>query len=180
MEAARHCTQPGWSEIFTAVLVYVVGVSILGYWMLQLPDDQAVFRINVAGCANGAIGLIALLTAFSLRVRNWSAFGFRSTTETWLIVSIMLGILAFGLIFVVEAIYFSFITEPNTQVDFEAAAQGGILSMLLLLFTSAVLGPIGEELVFRSVVASGLERYGAWVSVVGSAAIFGVIHGPSC
>jgi hypothetical protein len=179
LESAKSPKQPGWPEIALAVGIYVVGVSILGIWMLQMPDEQAMLRINVGGIVNGAVGLTALLAAYLLRVRDWRAFGFRSTTPKWLLIAAGLGLFAFGLIFGVEAVYFHFITEPNTQADFEVAAQGGILSLIVLLLTSAVLGPIGEELVFRGVVASALNRYGPWAGVVGSAAIFGIIHGPS-
>ena len=45
--------------------------------------------------------------------------------------------------------------------------------------TGAVLGPIGEELVFRGVVQSGLRRYGARVALLGSSLMFAAIHGPS-
>lgn len=178
-EFTKRQARPGWPELAIALVIYAVGVSMLGLWMLGIPDQQVIMRINVGGIANGAIGLVALLAAYGLRVRDWRAFGFRPTTAKWLWISAGLGLLAFGLIFVVEAVYFHFITEPNTQGDFEAAAKGGLISMLTLLFTSAVLGPIGEELVFRGVVASALDRYGAWIAVVGSAALFAIIHGPS-
>ena len=178
-ESGKSTARPGWSEIAIAVIIYVVGVAILGFWMIRTPDDQAIFRINVGGVANGAIGLTALLAAYLMRVRAWHAFGFRPTRPKWLLIAAGLGIFAFGLIFVVEAIYFHFVTEVNTQADFEAAAQGGFLSLLVLLFTGAVLGPIGEELVFRGVVASALQKYGRWISIIGSAAIFAVVHGPS-
>lgn len=177
--SGKSTKQPGWPEIAVAVSIYVVGVAILGFWMIRTPDEQAIFRINVGGIANGAIGLTALLAAYLMRVRDWHAFGFRSTTPKWMLIAAALAVFAFGLIFVVEAIYFHFISEVNTQADFETAAQGGVLSLLLLLFTGAVLGPIGEELVFRSVVASALHKYGRWVGIVGSAAIFAIVHGPS-
>lgn len=171
--------QPGWAEIAIAVILYVLGVSLLGFWMIQMPDEQTILRINVGGVVNGAVGLTALYAAYLLRVRDWRAFGFNPTNPKWLLIAAVLGVVAFGLIFVVEGIYFHFITELNTQADFEAAAKGGVVSMVVLLFTSAVLGPIGEELVFRGVIASALGKYGSWVGVIGSAAIFGIVHGPS-
>ncbi|MES5483309.1 type II CAAX endopeptidase family protein [Bradyrhizobium sp. INPA03-11B] len=171
--------QPGWPEIAIAVGVYVLGISFLGYWLLLQPDDKAVFRINVAGAMNFALGFVGLLGAYLYRVRNWQAFGFRPTTLKWIAISIALGVMGFGLIFIVEAVYFHFITEANTQADFQAAANGGLAAILLLLFTSAVLGPIGEELVFRGVVQSALEKFGSWVALVGSSLMFATIHGPS-
>lgn len=171
--------QPGWPEIVIAVGVYVLGISFVGYWMLQQPDEQAAFRINIAGALNFALGFAGLLGAYLYRVRDWRAFGFRPTTLKWIAISIVLGVMGFGLIFIVEAVYFHFITEVNTQADFQAAANGGVASILLLLFTSAVLGPIGEELVFRGVAQSALEKYGSWVALIGSSLMFAAIHGPS-
>ncbi len=40
-----------------------------------------------------------------------------------------------------------------------------------------ILTPLGEEFVFRGVIANTLNRYGAWAGVVGSAAVFGIVHG---
>lgn len=171
--------QPGWPEIAIAVGVYVLGIGVLGYWLLQQPDDQAIFRINIASAVNFSLGFAGLLGAYLYRVRNWRTLGFRPTTLKWIAISIALGVIGFGLIFIVEAIYFHFITEVNTQADFQAAAKGGLAAMLLLLFTGAVLGPIGEELVFRGVVQSALEKYGSWVALVGSSLMFAAIHGPS-
>lgn len=171
--------QPGWLEIIIAVGVYVVGISILGYWMLQQPNENTVLSINVAGAVNFALGFAALLGACLFRVRDWRCFGFRPTTLRWLATSVALGVLGFGLIFIIEAVYFRFITEVNTQGSFQEAAKGGLGSILLLLFTSAVLGPIGEELVFRGVVQSALQKYGSLAALVGSSLIFAAIHGPS-
>lgn len=171
--------RPGWPEIAIAVGVYLVGIGVLGYWMLQQPGDKAVLRINVAGAANFALGFAGLLGAYLYRVRDWAAFGFRPTTLKWIAISTALGVLGFGLIFIVEAVYFHFVSEVNTQADFQAAAKGGLAAMLLLLFTGAVLGPIGEELVFRGVVQSALEKYGPWPAWLGSSLIFAAVHGPS-
>ncbi|GLU28283.1 CPBP family intramembrane glutamic endopeptidase [Brucella sp. NBRC 12950] len=87
--------------------------------------------------------------------------------------------ISFGLIFVVEAVYFHFITEANTQADFQAAANGGLTGILLLLFTGAVLGPIVEELVFRGAVQCGLEKFGSGAALIGSSLMFAAVHGPS-
>ncbi|WP_405154050.1 CPBP family intramembrane glutamic endopeptidase [Paenibacillus sp. FSL K6-0108] len=170
-------TRPGWPEILTALFLYMVGVVILGVWMLQLPDEQAILRINIGGAGNGLIGFLALFAAYALRIRNLRAFGFRMTERKWLLMAVVIGIAAFGGCFVIEGIYYHFITEINTQADFQTAAQGGPLSLFILIITGAILTPLSEEFVFRGVIANALNRYGAWAGVVGSAAIFGVIHG---
>lgn len=128
-------TRPGWPEILTALSLYMIGVVILGVWMLQIPDEQAILRINIGGAGNGLIGFLALFAAYALRIRNLRAFGFRTTERKWLLVAVVIGIAAFGGCFVIEGIYYHFITEINTQADFQTAAQGGPLSMFILLIT---------------------------------------------
>lgn len=169
--------RPGWPEILTALVLYMIGIVMLGLWMMQIPDEQAILRINIGGVGNGLVGLMALFAAYALRVRNLRAFGFRMTERKWLLVGAALGVVAFGGCFVIEGIYFHFITELNNQADFQTAAQGGPLSLFVLIITGAILTPLSEEFVFRGVIANALNRYGAWAGVVGSAAIFGVVHG---
>ncbi|WP_019909394.1 CPBP family intramembrane glutamic endopeptidase [Paenibacillus sp. HW567] len=169
--------RPGWPEILTALFLYLIGIVILGLWMMQIPDEQAILRINIGGVGNGLVGLMALFAAYALRVRNLRAFGFRMTERKWLLVGAALGVIAFGGCFIIEGVYFHFITELNTQTDFQTAAKGGPLSLFVLIITGAILTPLSEEFVFRGVIANALNRYGAWAGVVGSAAIFGVVHG---
>lgn len=174
-----HERQPGWPEIAVALGVYLVLIMALGLWMVQMPADQAAFRGIVGMAANGVAGVVALLAAVALRIRSFRSFGFRPATRNWLLISLGLGVVAFGLSFIVEGIYFTFVTEVNTQADFQAAAAGGPLSLAILLITGALFTPFGEEVVFRGVIASALKRYGVWAGVLGSAVIFAAVHGPS-
>ncbi|MEC0167258.1 CPBP family intramembrane glutamic endopeptidase [Paenibacillus graminis] len=169
--------RPGWPEILTALALYLIGIVMLGLWMSQITDEQAILRINIGGVGNGLVGLAALFAAYALRVRDLRAFGFRVAKRKWLLVGAALGVVAFGGCFIIEGVYFHFITEPNNQADFQAAAKGGALSLFILLISGAILTPLGEEFVFRGVIANALNRYGAWAGVAGSAAIFGVVHG---
>lgn len=171
--------KPGWPEIVVALVVYLVLVAALGLWMVNTGDEQAAVRGIVGMAANGAIGCIALLAAVFLRIRNFRVFGFRAVEPKWIAVGAALGVVAFGLSFIVEGVYFHFITEPNTQADFQVAAAGGTLSLLVLLVAGALMTPFGEEVVFRGVIATALNRHGAWAGVLGSAVIFAAAHGPS-
>lgn len=171
--------KPGWPEVAVALGVYMVLVAALGLWMVNTGDEQAALRGIVGMAANGVIGVVALLAAVALRIRDFRAFGFRAVEPKWVAVGVALGVVAFGLSFIVEAVYFHFITEVNTQADFQAAASGGALSLLVLLVAGALLTPLGEEVVFRGVIATALNRHGAWAGVLGSAVIFAAVHGPS-
>ncbi|MBR2536117.1 MAG: CPBP family intramembrane metalloprotease [Hyphomicrobium sp.] len=179
--SARHAlSSPGWPEVAVALITYVTLVVTLSVlWMLRIPDEQAALRGIFGMAMNGIVGCIALLAAYLIRIRNLSAFGFRETTARWLLIGAVFGVAAFFLSLLIEHIYFSFITEANTQADFQAAAKAGLFSLLVLVFSGAILTPFGEEVVFRGVIANALNRYGAWAGIVGSALIFAAVHGPS-
>lgn len=179
IEVGKTAPRPGWPELAVALVVYLLCLILIVLWIVQIPDAQAAFRGIIGNAANGVAGVVAFLAAVALRIRNLRAFGFRATSRKWLLVAVAAGIAGFGLSFVVEAVYFSFVTEVNTQADFQAAARGGVLSLLALLITGALFTPVGEELVFRGVIANALIRHGIWIAVIGSAAIFGIVHGLS-
>lgn len=171
--------RPGWPEVAVALITYLLFLGIVSVVILRMPDEQAVLRGNFGMAGNGIAGVAALAAAYSLRIRDLGAFGFRAIPWRWRLVGAAIGIAAYGVSRVMESVYFLFVTESNTQADFQAGATGGTWSLLILLFTGAVLTPLGEEAVFRGVIANSLNRYGAWVGVVGSALIFAAMHGPS-
>jgi len=171
--------RPGWPEIAVGLLTYLVLVGFIALWLVQVSDERAGLRGIVGMAANGAAGVLALFAAYAIRIRDLRAFGWRPASVPWLLVGVVLGVVAFGLSLLIEMVYFQFITEPNTQGDFQAAAKAGTWSFVVLLVAGAIFTPFGEEIVFRGIIANALNRYGAWAGVVGSAAIFGVVHGPS-
>lgn len=179
MTIIKPSTQPGWPEVAVALITYLIGLLLIGVWLLQIPDDQAGLRGIVGMGANGVVGIAGLLAAYALRVRHLRAFGFKQADRKWLFIAGGLGVVAFVLSFPIEAVYFHFIDEPNTQADFQAAAKEGVFSLFILVVMGALLTPLGEELVFRGVIANVLNRYGVWAGVIGSAAIFATVHGPS-
>jgi hypothetical protein len=172
--------QPGWPEIIVGLVTYVAMLLVISlFWLLRIPDDQAALRGIMGMALNGVAGTIALMAAYIVRIRSLRALGFRAAERKWLLIGAAMGLVALGLSLIIEHIYFSFISEPNNQADFQAAAQSGTLSLLILVFCGAILTPFGEEVVFRGVIANALNRYGAWAGVLGSAFIFAAVHGPS-
>lgn len=161
------------------LITFLLLLVLISFCLLQIPDEQAEFRGIAGMAATGIAGIAALMAANVLRVFDLRAFGFRTAGVTWLLAGTALGLAAFGLSFIIEGVYFLFVTEVNTQADFQAAARAGPFSLFLLLMAGAVLTPFGEEVLFRGIIANVLNRYGPWVGVVGSAAIFAIIHGPS-
>ena len=176
--AAPRPTSPGWPELAVALTTYLVLILALALW-LSLPDEQAALRGIARMAINGVAGTLAFLAACALRIRHLAAFGFRPLAARWLAIAAGCAAVAADLSVGIEHVYFSFITEPITQADFQAAAQAGPMSLLVLVFAGAILTPIGKELVFRGVVTNALNRHGGWAGVVGSAAIFAICHGLS-
>jgi membrane protease YdiL (CAAX protease family) len=170
---------PGWPEVVAGLITYLVLLGLTLVWVVRMPDDQAALRGIVGMAANGIAGFGGLAVAVGLRIREARAFGFRTVDLRWLVLGVALGLCAFGASFVIEHVYFHFIDEPNTQADFQAAAKDGVASLLLLLVAGAILTPLGEEFVFRGVVARAWNPYGVWAGVVASSAVFGIVHGLS-
>jgi membrane protease YdiL (CAAX protease family) len=169
--------RPGWPESLIALGLFLFSMIVLGILMSRIPDEQSILRINIGSAAIGLLGMAVLFAVCGMRIRNLRAFGLRAAERKWLLVGAAFGVAAFIGCFVIEGVYFHFITEANNQVDFQTAAKGGVLSLILIIITTAILTPLGEEFVFRGVIANALNRYGAWAGVVGSAAIFGLSHG---
>lgn len=170
--------RPGWPEMATALLYYLILIAVLAFWILETSAAPAL-RAIVAGAINGFAGISALLIANAIRIRSPQSFGLIKAEGKWLLLGAGLGLLAFALSFLIEGLYFHFIDEANTQADFQAAAKSGSAYFTLLILTGAILTPLGEEFLFRGVIANALRQYGRWAGVVMSALIFAAVHGPS-
>lgn len=171
--------RPGWPEVAVGLATYLVLILAIAVGMMLFPPAQAGLRGIFGMAANGVAGCLALGAACMVRLRDVRAFGFRPCARSWLLAGMALGVAAFGLSFLIEGLYFHFVTETNTQADFQAAAQDGALSLAALVLTGALFTPFGEEVLFRGVIANALNRYRAWVAILASALIFAAVHGPS-
>jgi len=67
--------------------------------------------------------------------------------------------------------------EQHISQELHDAMATGWLTFLLPLFATSVIAPFGEELLFRGVLQSTLQRkFGAVAGVLGSAFLFSLIH----
>lgn len=170
--------QPGWPEILVGAIAYVGAVVVTIVLLRAIPDDQDVFSGLMGLALSGIAGLTAFAAAVAVRIRGLAAFGFRRVEAKWLVVGAAGGVACFLLGLLASWLYSLFTGDQgNIQGDYQSAASGGAVAYLGALFFGAVLTPLGEESYFRGVLANGLQRYGAWISVLASAAVFALAHG---
>ncbi|TQS41435.1 CPBP family intramembrane glutamic endopeptidase [Cryptosporangium phraense] len=176
-------TRPGWPELLVglvvmAVVAYGVGIAlrVTGAAAAMGPVAFGVILAALSGVA----GLIAFGAADRLRVRDWSAFGVRRTSRRWILIGLAAGLVALVVANLLSTLILSLFDLPtDTQQSYADAAGGGVVPAILSALFLGVLTPIGEEFLFRGVVATVLLRYGALIGVVGSALIFAAMHGPN-
>lgn len=156
-----------------AAISYGVAIALL----TRIRVDSA-----TAGVAqylvSGLAPIIAVAIVHLVRVRSVRALGFRGVSWRWIAVAVGGGIGAIVLSILVTVVVVLLSGPPSgVQADYTSASSNGPMWLVLTLLAGAVLTPLGEELLFRGVLTNGLLRYGGWVAVLVSAAIFAVSHG---
>ncbi len=168
----------GWPELgiaaLAAAVLYGLGIALI----LSVPDGPVWLPGLVQYAVSGLAPLGAFAVVLWLRVHDVRELGVRRVSPRWLLISVGLG---FGVIVtnIAVTVLVVVLTGPpsNLQADYQASAAAGGLAFVAVLALGAVLTPIGEEFLFRGVLTNGLARYGPWVAVLGSSAIFAVAHG---
>ena len=176
--AAPGTAAPGWPEFGVGIAAYaiLIGAGILV--IVSMPDEQSVARGIVSYAVSALAGIGAFAAAVAVRIRGLHAFGIRRVAGKWLLLGAGLGLGAYLLNILVAVGYVTVTGDATTpQGDYSAAASGGALAFVLAILFGAIATPIGEEFLFRGVLANALGRYGAWVGVIGSSAIFALAHG---
>jgi len=169
--------QLGWPEMLIGATAYGISLALVALLLPMLTDP--VVHGNVGLLASGVMGLVALAAAAAFRGRGLRAFGFRRARPRHLVAGAALGLCAYVLGTIAAIIYMATMgTVQNVQGSYQAAAAGGWWSLGLALLAGVVITPLGEEGFFRGVLANGLlARYGGWVGIPASAAVFAVAHG---
>ncbi len=167
----------GWAPLVVAVVVAVVLYVAGGAFVFSLPTPPELSGLTQFALS-AAVPTAAFLAAVLVHRRGLAAFGFRRVPAKWLLIAVGVGFAAVGAATLIDAILASaFPGAVNVQSDYEAAAAGGLAVFLGVIALGGVIEPIGEELLFRGVLMSFLERWGGWVAVTLSSAVFSVAHG---
>ncbi|TCK25741.1 hypothetical protein EV378_1563 [Pseudonocardia endophytica] len=159
----------------TAVVLYAVGGALI--FVVAPPSAPAVagmLQFALSGLAPAG----AFIAAVLVRIRALGPFGFRSVAGRWLAIAFVGAVVC-----LVVGSVLTLLSGPlfpgseAVQEDYRSAYGAGVASLLVTLVLGGILTPIGEELLFRGLLASFLRRWGAWVTVIGSGVVFAVSHG---
>jgi hypothetical protein len=127
---------------------------------------------------SGVAGIAGFAAAVLLRIRSLSPFGVRQTSKRWLLIGVGAGVVAFVVKGLAVLAYIAITGDSSTpQTVYAEAGSGGVLSLILATLFLGFLTPLGEELIFRGVIANVLLRHGPVFGVVSSALIFAFMHG---
>ncbi|MDT0300659.1 CPBP family intramembrane glutamic endopeptidase [Streptomonospora wellingtoniae] len=170
--------RPGWPEIGAGLFALVAATAPAVFFGPRGLDLDPVPYGLILAAWSGVAGLAGFAAAALLRIRSLNAFSVRRTTWRWLLVGMAGGIAALlAKAAVVSAVAAVTGYESDPQGMYYDAAGGGVVPLILTMLFLAVLTPIGEEFLFRGVVANALLRYGPVVGAVSSSLVFAVFHG---
>ncbi|SDK87405.1 hypothetical protein SAMN04487820_11514 [Actinopolyspora mzabensis] len=170
--------RPGWPEIVVGLLAMLAATALVpffGPWGLELgPTAYGL----VLTAWSGVVGLAGFGVAALLRIRSLAAFSVRRTTWRWMLIGVSGGVVALTANLLLSyAIIGITGFDSNPQGTYYDAANGGVLHLILTFVFLSLLTPIGEEFLFRGVVANALLRYGTVTGVLSSTVIFALFHG---
>lgn len=172
--------RPGWGEL-------VAGLGIAAIIVYRIPPLLAphagAFGPVAYGLIIAAIPGLAALSGFTAaarsRIRAPGSVGLYRVPARWIAAGAGGGLAAVVLTAVAAAVLPATAPGPVDGVFAGGRPVATALSLLVL----AVLLPLGQELLFRGIVATVLLRYGAVVGVAGSALLFtaavALVYGPS-
>lgn len=171
--------RPTWAELGVGLGSFQVILVLVALALGVLAPGEPVWQ-GVIGSYGGALaGFGGFAVAYLMRRRALSAFGIVPSTPHWFAIAAALAV--FG--YVTSLIILHGLAEidgsegSDPQAILHAAARGGAVPFLLSFSGGAILTPLGEELLFRGVIANALNRYGRLAGVGLSSVIFGLTHG---
>lgn len=169
----------GWPEVgiaaLAAAVLYALGIALI--W--AVPEDAPAGLAGITQFAvSGLAPMGAVLVVLLVRHLAPGQLGIRRTAPRWLLIALACGAGVIVLNILVTIVVVSLTGPPsNLQADYREAATTGGVALAGALLAGAVLTPIGEEFLFRGVLATSLSRYGPWISVLASSAVFAIAHG---
>ncbi len=170
--------RPGWAGIGVGLVVFMVLLAAVALALGFLAPNAPVVQGVIGSFAGGIAGLGGFAAAHLVKRTGSAAIELPMSPARWYLAAAVLALAGYFLsLLIIDAHAEITGTTATSQAILHAAAQAGVLPFLLALLGGAFVTPLGEELLFRGVIANALNRYGALAGVGLSAIIFGVAHG---
>ena len=139
---------------------FALGLSDFGYY---LSDMMLHFLV------------ILITLIFMVQSRKWQEINSKKFRWSYLFYCV----LAFLLLFLWNRVTFSLFPPTRNAISYQHAAPTftGATAFLMYFFYPVIAGPIFEEIIYRGLVMTALEKGKKWgLDVLGSATLFGVLH----
>lgn len=119
--------------------------------------------------------VVLLVFIFMVRSGKWQKINSRKFKGSYLFYS-FLALLAFG---VWNFVTFYMFPPTQNEISYQLATPNftGATAFLMYFFYPVIAGPIFEEMIYRGLVMTALEKGKKWgLDVLGSAILFGILH----
>jgi len=154
-----------------------VGLLLIGYTIVM-------FGLAI-GFGEGNIGLSMVITMLvGMGMFFWYRRKYRDLqieNAEWSMLDLLKWLVALlamnQVVTVIVAILISLIDPSLLEVSAKMMEEITLSNSMFLLLYAIILGPIGEEIIFRGFILRAFERFGKVFAVLGSALLFGFFHG---
>ena len=139
---------------------FALGLSDFGYYLSDM-----------------MLHFLVVFIAFFAMVKSGKWQGIKSKKFRWSY--LFYCVLAFLLLFLWNRVTFSLFPPTRNAISYQhyAPTFTGTTAFLMYFFYPVIAGPIFEEIIYRGLVMTALEKGKKWgLDVFGSAALFGALH----
>ena len=139
---------------------FALGLSDFGYYL----SDMTLHFLVI---------LITLI--FMVQSRKWQEINSKKFRWSYLFYCV----LAFLLLFLWNRVTFSLFPPTRNAISYQhyAPTFTGATAFLMYFFYPVIAGPIFEDMIYRGLVMTALEKGKKWgLNVLGSAILFGILH----
>ena len=161
--------------LFVALLLVIVyqyfsGLVLHSDFAVSLSDFSYYFSDMILNFFVVLLALVAMIWS-----GKWQQINSRKFKGSYLFYSF----LAFLALFIWNVIKFFLFPPTQNGLAYQLAALTftGATAFLMYFFYPVIAGPIFEEMIYRGLVMTALEKGKKWgLDVLGSAALFGILH----